>query len=328
MIKPFSVCQPLHPPCPSPRLGVARDYPELLSIADNDGEIPAMVAAKRPDVSNEIVATLMAATPAAVLRDARDNERRDILHCLLENSRIELAKQYLRSGDFSPNNVNTVTGATSFQMACMVAGDDLDLLQMLIDQGAALRHQSRDGNTAAHLLVAHDFIDGLELVVKLDRELTNLTNAKGQTPCHIAAETQNAAALRLLMETGIADLSMKDGFGDTVLLTAAKVGADDVVEACIDAGVELNSMREEDGKTSVYEACYYGHKEVVRMLIVAGADLAKKDKKGWHALHAAAWGHEFERVDDYATITALCLLHGAPVDVENHEVSEEGVGRA
>jgi ankyrin repeat protein len=160
-------------------------------------------------------------------------------------------------------------------------------------------------------------------VVKLDRELTNMTNAKGQTPCHIAAETENAAALNLLLNTGVADLSLVDGEGDTVLLTAAKNGAEDVVNACIDAGVGLDASRDGDGKTSVYEACYYGHSEVVRLLVDAGADLAKTDNKGWHPLHAAAWGHgagDEQRLQEYAAIVQTLLNKGAPVDVENDEV--------
>lgn len=205
-------------------------------------------------------------------------------------------------------------------MACAVAGDDIDLLALLVEKGANLRHQSRDGSTAAHILVSNDFTSGLEYVVKLDRGLTNMTNAKGQTPCHVAAENENAAALHLLLNTGVADLSLVDGEGDTVLHTAAKNGAEDVVGACIDAGVGLDQSRDGDGKTSVYEACYYGHGEVVRLLVDAGANLTKTDSKGWHPLHAAAWGHEADRSAEYAIIVRTLLKKGAPVDVENDEV--------
>ncbi len=51
-------------------------------------------------------------------------------------------------------------------MACCVAGDDVELLQLLVQRGANLRHQARDGKHGRHLLVSNDFVqvkDGLIL---------------------------------------------------------------------------------------------------------------------------------------------------------------------
>lgn len=136
------------------------------------------------------------------------------------------------------------------------------------------------------------------------------------TGLHKAAQTNNAASIRMLVGTGL-DINSRDGNGRTPAHVAAFASNAEAIIALAEAGADMNAL--ENGKydivtiaavandpkilslaikhgndpgltTSIYDgtaliaAAHLGHQEVVRRLIAAGAPLDHVNNLGWTAL--------------------------------------------
>lgn len=136
------------------------------------------------------------------------------------------------------------------------------------------------------------------------------------TGLHKAAQTNNAASIRMLVGTGV-DINSRDGNGRTPAHVAAFASNAEAIIALAEAGADMNAL--ENGKydivtiaavandpkilslaikhgndpgltTSIYDgtaliaAAHLGHQEVVRRLIAAGAPLDHVNNLGWTAL--------------------------------------------
>jgi len=116
----------------------------------------------------------------------------------------------------------------------------------------------------------------------------------------VSAGTSSTSLVQLLIEAG-ADPNMRNGFGDTVLATAASFGAPDaVLRLLLDAGADVHS-RSERGSTALMSAAAArtATPETLRILIEAGADVNARSEHGWSALMYAATeatDHEMLRV--------------------------------
>jgi ankyrin repeat protein len=153
-------------------------------------------------------------------------------------------------------------------------------------------------------------------------------NFYGVTALYVAARAGDVAATRLLLAAGADANVALPASGETVLMTAAKAGHEDVVAALLTGGVEgvsvaelgearaaarvaeaagyspatnpaiasnyadVNARERLYGRTALMIAATEGHLSVVRLLVEAGTDLNVSDAEGSTALSLArSYGH-------------------------------------
>jgi ankyrin repeat protein len=120
-----------------------------------------------------------------------------------------------------------------------------------------------------------------------------------------AVKQGTMAEIEEFMELG-AELSWKDGEGNTPLHIATACGHGDIVKYLIAKGVDVNS-RDMYGQTPVLQAAGRNQIDMALLLIQCGADINAKDEDGWSPLHAAA-------VECHLEMARLLMESGAYVN--------------
>ncbi|MBR6231642.1 MAG: ankyrin repeat domain-containing protein, partial [Alphaproteobacteria bacterium] len=112
----------------------------------------------------------------------------------------------------------------------------------------------------------------------------NLTDGKGWTLLHCAAECKKAENIKYLIEHGPSNMvefvNKQDRIlGATALYFAASCDRLEIVKALIETGADVN-IQDNRGCTALMVAAQEGYTEVVQTLIEAGADVDIKNNKG------------------------------------------------
>ena len=127
-----------------------------------------------------------------------------------------------------------------------------------------------DGTTALHWAARHDDLVTAKVLLAAKAN-PNAENRYGVTPLSLACINGNGAMIALLLEAG-ADSSKALPGGETPLMTAARTGKIDAVQALLARGVDVNAKVPQGGQTALMWAAAEGHTAVVEALLTAGAD--------------------------------------------------------
>jgi ankyrin repeat protein len=187
--------------------------------------------------------------------------------------------------------------------------EDFDRAFQLIDKGAKLGLQNKDGWTAlmfaidkGHSNVAQSLIDkgaGLDI-----------QNKEGYTALMFAIDKGHSDVARSLIDEGAGlDLQNKDGW--TALMFAIYKGHSDVARSLIDKGAKLD-LQNKDCWMALMIAIDKGHSDVAQSLINKGAGLDIQKQDGWTALMFA--------IDKGHSDVAQSLIDkGAKLDLQNKD---------
>jgi ankyrin repeat protein len=123
---------------------------------------------------------------------------------------------------------------------------------------------------------------------------------------HCAKDTGHKAVVKMLLETGEADMDSKDYDGQTPLSWAAEKGHEAVVKLLLERGAQIESI-DKYYRTPLSWAAENGHEAVVKLLLARGAqiestDLDRRTPLSW----AAKNGHE--------AVVKLLLDRGARIE--------------
>ncbi|PGH21367.1 hypothetical protein AJ80_03284 [Polytolypa hystricis UAMH7299] len=103
-------------------------------------------------------------------------------------------------------------------------------------------------------------------------------------PLHAGAYWCLDKVLEALLQGGI-EVDIRDSYGATALVIAAKHGHRDAVQILLNNRANINA-KTDTGETALYWAARKGHSEIVTLLLRNGAD-AIMDDEGWSGLHWA-----------------------------------------
>jgi ankyrin repeat protein len=142
--------------------------------------------------------------------------------------------------------------------------------------------------------------------VLLDIDGAFAGDAHGRTPLHVAAEHDQAAVVRLLVDHGI-DVDVQDDKGQTPLFYAAFGQCADVVSSLLAKGADPRHRAGGNG-TALHAAAHVGDAQIVRLLLRSGADANATDNWGKGPLSYAMENGRNEAAD-------VLLSAGAEHDV-------------
>ncbi len=275
--------------------------------------------------------TLLSENPALVRACSTREHRSTLLHYVSANgvedfrqktpqNIVEITRLLLKAGaDVNAESDayggrSTTLGLTATSYHPEVAGVQLALLELLIEQGAAM--DAPDGGSA---------INGC------------LHNGRGQAAEFLA---RRGARLDLEGAAGVGRLDVvKSFFEDDGSLKppatqtqmnagfawACEFGRTDVVDFLLRRGMEVDArLNQHGGETGLHWAAYGGHVDIVRLLLEHGAPVDVKDKR--HDGTPLDWGlHEWSNSADkpdrekYYDVVSLLVRAGAKFNPQWHD---------
>ena len=262
-----------------------------LEAADSDGNTPLHVAATSgsPDAIDVL---LQAGAKIDAFNHHRDTP---LLNAATEGSAPAVnallkhrPAMNVSDGDFTPLGIAVYRGHR-------------DVVRLLIDHGANIESQDKNGYTALHVAVLAGKTDLVALLLTADAHVDSRSK-RGATPLQLAAERGSVDSSSLLLQYG-ARVDTRDLHGFTALHIAASNGQADVVDFLLAHGADINS-RTESGDTPLHWAAYNGKIDAATLLLQKDANVNASDKDGNTPLHwAAAKGH--------VEMTELLIANGA-----------------
>jgi len=173
-------------------------------------------------------------------------------------------------------------------------GQDVGLVNFLIDKGAKLELAGARVKTPLHIAASNDRREIVGALLERGAALEARDDYQRTALILCARERGQAATGRLLIEAG-ADVNAVDKFGSTALELAAWRGKADFVDLLLDKGARVpEGGRQWQGMLS--QAASNGLANLFRGLIQKSQDLKAVDASGEWLLHAAAAGGSAEIV--------------------------------
>ena len=184
-----------------------------------------------------------------------------------------------------------------------------NVAQSLIDKGAGLDIQNKEGYTALMFAIDKGHSDVARSLIDEGAGL-DLQNKDGWTALMFAIYKGHSDVARSLIDKGAKlDLQNKDCW--MALMIAIDKGHSDVAQSLINKGAGLD-IQKQDGCTALMFAIDKGHSDVAQSLIGKGAKLDLQNKDGWTALMFAIYkGH--------SDVARSLIDEGARLDLQKQD---------
>ncbi|MBR3632012.1 MAG: ankyrin repeat domain-containing protein [Elusimicrobiaceae bacterium] len=182
----------------------------------------------------------------------------------------------------NPDYQNPTNGLSA--LASAAAAGQERAAQLLVNNGANINLQDKEGRTAVFYAAENGQISLLKQLIRLGADL-QATDKNGQTVFMAAAQAQNIPALQFLAPKYF-DINAADAHGKTALMYATAQGSD-AVQWFIDKGADLNAQ-DEMGNTPLMHAIKNQNEKAALLLVKQDVDLSASNKTGQDAFTLAA----------------------------------------
>ncbi len=183
----------------------------------------------------------------------------------------------------------------AFGLHRAIEDNDLDNIFLLaIDPGQDLNAKNTYGLSPLMIAARHGFIDALKTLVSAGSGRIEIDDkdAQGRTALAWAAQSEKQETFNELLAVG-ASPAISDNCGETVAMTASRMGAANILNALIErvadpeARSKLLEAKNEKGLTAVMLAVEESHVGVLSILKEAGAHMGSTEVEKIALLHLA-----------------------------------------
>ena len=256
----------------------------LLNQVNKEGDNALMLAARAGQV--DCVKYLTEHSESGSLLNQVNKEGDNALMLAIGTGQFDCVK-YLTEHSVSELSLNQVNkaGETALLMAALSSQEDHGLsVKCLVEAGADVNVQDRDGRTA--------------LMLAVDRRPPYWTMGDNDTELHNTTRVQS-------LIKGEADLSLQDNKGRNALMIAIERNQSIAILKLLTENMSVSTLNQvnKEGQTALMLAASNsddGHAFYVKYLVEAGADLNVQDRKGRNPLMIA--------IDRNQSIAILKLL--------------------
>ena len=163
-------------------------------------------------------------------------------------------------------------GINNYNVAILSAYNDPHKLRLLIDAGADVNYQDRNGNTPLRMAARYGRTECVKLLLAASGIDVNLVNRNGETPLYWAACNGQTECVKLLLAAPGIDVNLAETReGMSPLCAAAKYGRTPCLQLLLAVpGIEINQTSF-NGGTPLYWAASHGKTECVRHLLTNGS---------------------------------------------------------
>jgi ankyrin repeat protein len=266
-----------------------------VNIRDQHGSTPLHIASARGEL--EIVQALLRHGADA---DRRSNDGFTPLHSASHGGSVAVLMELLHIEDV---NVQ----ADGFQTLLHIASKfgHLDVIEFLIQYGAAIDTKTPERETALHLGCGkYGCIEVARFLVDHGADPNSRDNM-GNTPFHVASINGHLDIIRLLLDL-IPDVDVRGRDQTTPLMLASWNGMLEASRFLIENGADVNSAADE-GWTASHYASASGHFDILLLLLDHGADINGQADSLSTSLHLAS-------ENGYLDVTKLLIERGAAID--------------
>jgi ankyrin repeat protein len=137
--------------------------------------------------------------------------------------------------------------------------------------------RAADGATALHWAAQHDDVALARMLLQSGARAGSADDT-GATPLFLACMNRGAAMVRLLLDAG-ADANATLVNGETALMTCAQTGEVTAVRALLAHGADVNRKEPFHDQTALMWAAASRHADVVSALVAAGADVNARSRR-------------------------------------------------
>ena len=151
----------------------------------------------------------------------------------------------------NPNIVNAA-GETPLYIACK--GRKIRIIEMLLKSNQCDPNISTDqGMTALHIAIGDTHVHAKIVELLLDNtECSNISNLNGDTPLHLAVQSQSITCVKLLLASAFCDPNVINSEGDTPLHIACQQGSVEIIDSLLcSEKIDLHTTNT-NGKTSLH----------------------------------------------------------------------------
>uniref|UniRef100_A0A672I3R0 Serine/threonine-protein phosphatase 6 regulatory ankyrin repeat subunit B-like n=1 Tax=Salarias fasciatus TaxID=181472 RepID=A0A672I3R0_SALFA len=265
-----------------------------INVRDKNWQTPLHVAAAKNALRcAEVIIPLLSSV------NVSDRGGRTALHHAALNGHAEVPRRTNTSApSLTPGHLDVVRLLLSqgAEIACKdkrgytalhsaAAGGRMDVVTHLVSLGVEIDESNAYGNTPLHVACFNGQVQVVSELIDFGAAI-NQTNNKGSTPLHLAsASTHGALCLEVLVHNG-AQVNLQSRDGKTPLHLTAVQGRFARSRTLIQNGSEIDSV-DKDGNTPLHIAARYGHELLIHTLITSGADCTRRGVLGMLPLHLA-----------------------------------------
>src|SRR5262245_3860406 len=174
-------------------------------------------------------------------------------------------------------SVIMTAAAIDAPVANAVMNGDRDAVRSLLKQKANVNAAQGDGMTALHWAAFRDDLEIAQLLVQNGANVKAGTRNGALTPIFMAAKNGSPRMIEVLLKGG-ADANSADVNGTTVLMIASTAGNAEAVQVLLKNGANANAKEKQNGQTALMFAAWENRGAVIRALAAAGADMSVTTK--------------------------------------------------
>ncbi|KAK6534041.1 hypothetical protein TWF281_005380 [Arthrobotrys megalospora] len=238
-----------------------------------------------------------------------DTRRTWELHSALGKGNLDILKLIINDG--ADINARSEKGETALHIATK-RGDN-HIVEFLLKHGAVVNVAAQNGRTALHDAAIHNRSQVAQMLLDYGADV-HVLDTSGKTPLFCAAEAGKAEVLKVLVEAG-ADGHAVIVSGETALYTASSKGYESIVQTLLEHGgrASVNRYETRSLRTPLIAAVdnVLPFDSIVKLLLDAGASANAKDANGETAIFKAT------RHGHYDTVQLL-LKAGADLGIHDH----------